>query len=117
MRVFATVVWGLASLLLIGLTAGCAVHWARYPARVRGYTEDPVMAQFWGAPPQALATVGAGALLLGPGLLGPAAVGLDWVLWIAGAVLGVSANAVEAHSTTATPMATATCSSLAARRT
>src|ERR1700761_6952309 len=91
LRVFATVVWGLASLLLIGLIAGCAVHWARHPARVRGYTADPVMAQFWGAPPQALNTVGAGALLLGPALLGSAAVGLDWGLWITGAVLGVAA--------------------------
>src|ERR1700761_358065 len=91
LRVFATVGWGLASLLLIGLTASCAVHWTRHPARVRGYTADPVMAQFWGAPPQALATVGAGALLLGPALLGSAAVGLDWGLWITGAVLGVAA--------------------------
>jgi C4-dicarboxylate transporter/malic acid transport protein len=89
LRVFATVVWVLAALLLIGLIAGCAVHWARHPARVRGYTADPVMAQFWGAPPQALNTVGAGALLLGPSVLGSAAVGLDWVLWITGAVLGL----------------------------
>src|SRR6201996_414670 len=90
LRVFATVVWGLASLLLIGLIASWTVHWARHPARVRGYTADPVMAQFWGAPPQALNTVGAGALLLGPSLLGSAAVGLDWVLWITGAVLGLA---------------------------
>jgi C4-dicarboxylate transporter/malic acid transport protein len=89
LRVFATVVWGLAALLLIGLVAAWAVHWARHPARVRGYTADPVMAQFWGAPPQALNTVGAGALLLGPSVLGSAAVGLDWVLWITGAVLGL----------------------------
>jgi C4-dicarboxylate transporter/malic acid transport protein len=89
LRVFATVVWGLASLLLIGLVAAWAVHWARHPARVRGYAADPVMAQFWGAPPQALNTVGAGALLLGPSVLGSAAVGLDWVLWITGAVLGL----------------------------
>ena len=33
MRVFATVVWGLASLLLIGLTAAWAVHWIRHPAQ------------------------------------------------------------------------------------
>src|SRR6202161_2337665 len=65
-RGFATVGWGLASLLLIGLVAAWAVHWARPPARVRGYTADPVMAQFWGAPPQALNTGGAGALALGP---------------------------------------------------
>src|SRR6201995_2311969 len=88
LRVFATVVWGLASLLLIGLIAAGAVHWARHPARVRGYTADPVMAQFWGAPPQALNTVGAGALLLGPSVLGSAAVGLGWVVWVTRAPLG-----------------------------
>jgi hypothetical protein len=42
-RVFATVVWGLASLLLIGLTAAWAVHWARQPAQARGYAANPVM--------------------------------------------------------------------------
>jgi C4-dicarboxylate transporter/malic acid transport protein len=89
LRVFATVVWGLASLLLIGLIAGWAVHWARHPARARGYAAAPVMAQFWGAPPQALTTVGAGTLLLGQGLLGPAAVSVDWVLWITGTALGL----------------------------
>jgi C4-dicarboxylate transporter/malic acid transport protein len=89
LRVFATVVWVLASALLIGLTAAWAVHWGRHPAQARGYAGDPVMAQFWGTPPQALTTVGAGALLLGPALLGPAAVGVDWVLWIAGTALGL----------------------------
>jgi C4-dicarboxylate transporter/malic acid transport protein len=89
MRVFATVVWGLASLLLIGLTAAWGGHWIRHTARARGYAADPVMAQFWGAPPMALMVVGAGTLLLGHGLLGPAAVGLDWVLWTAGTALGL----------------------------
>jgi C4-dicarboxylate transporter/malic acid transport protein len=89
LRVFATVVWGLASLLLIGLIAAWAVHWARHPAQARGYAATPVMAQFWGAPPQALTTVGAGTLLLGQGLLGPAAVSVDWVLWITGTALGL----------------------------
>jgi tellurite resistance protein TehA-like permease len=48
------------------------------------------MAQFWGAPPMALMTVGAGTLLLGRSWLGPAAaVDADWVLWLAGTVLGL----------------------------
>ena len=89
LRVFATVVWGVASVLLIGLAAAWAVHWARHPARARGYAADPVMAQFWGAPAMALLTVGAGTLLLGHGLLGPAAVDADWVLWGAGTALGL----------------------------
>jgi tellurite resistance protein TehA-like permease len=47
------------------------------------------MAQFWGAPAMALMTVGAGTLVLGRGLIGPAAVGIDWVLWLAGTALGL----------------------------
>src|ERR1700744_6466500 len=93
LRWVAPAVWVLASVMLIGLAAAWAGHWARHPAQARGYAADPVMAQFWGAPPMALTTVGAGALLLGPGLLGPAAVGLDWVLWSAGTLLGLVTTA------------------------
>lgn len=89
LRVFATVVWALAAAWLIVLTAAFAVHWARYPDRARGHAAHPVMAQFWGAPAMALMTVGAGTLVLGRGLLGPAAVGADWVLWLAGTALGL----------------------------
>jgi tellurite resistance protein TehA-like permease len=49
-----------------------------------------VMIQFWGAPPMALMTVGAGALLLGKAWIGETlAVGLDLVLWTAGTLLGL----------------------------
>ncbi|HXP58203.1 MAG TPA: TDT family transporter, partial [Streptosporangiaceae bacterium] len=89
LRMFATVVWGLAALLLIGLTAAWAGHWIRHPAQARGYAANPVMAQFWGAPAMALLVVGAGTLLLGPGGLGSAAVGVDWALWSAGTALGL----------------------------
>jgi C4-dicarboxylate transporter/malic acid transport protein len=90
LRVFATVVWIMAAAALVALTAAWAVHWARYPDRARGHAANPVMAQFWGAPPMALMTVGAGTLILGRGLLGPgAAVGIDWVLWLAGTGLGL----------------------------
>ena len=82
--------WALAAAALIALTAAWAVHWIRYPARARAHAASPVMAQFWGAPPMALMTVGAGALLLGPALFGPgAAVAADWVLWGAGTALGL----------------------------
>ncbi len=89
-RVFATAVWALAAAALIVLTAAWAVHWIRYPDRARGHAADPVMAQFWGAPPMALMTVGAGTLLLGRGLIGTgAAVTADWVLWGAGTAPGL----------------------------
>jgi len=90
LRVFATVVWALASAMLIALIAAWSVHWTRYPERARAHAANPVMAQFWGAPAMALMTVGTGTLLLGGGLIGPgAAVSADWVLWLAGTALGL----------------------------
>jgi len=87
---FATAVWVLAAAALIALTAAWAVHWVRYPDRARGHADNPVMAQFWGAPPMALLTVGTGTLILGRGWLGPvAAVDTDWALWLAGTALGL----------------------------
>ena len=87
LRVFATVVWALATTLLIVLIVAWTVHWTRYPGRARGHAADPVMAQFWGAPAMALLTVGAGTLVLGGG--GAWAVRADWVLWLAGTALGL----------------------------
>ncbi|MEU9977117.1 TDT family transporter [Streptomyces sp. NPDC051014] len=81
----ATVVWAAAALLLIVLGA-------RYLGQrmLRVHAGDPVLAQFFGAPPMALLTVGAGTLLLGRRLIGErAAADVDWVLWSAGTVLGL----------------------------
>jgi C4-dicarboxylate transporter/malic acid transport protein len=90
LRVFATAVWALAAAALVALTAAWAVHWIRYPARARGHAANPVMAQFWGAPPMALMTVGTGTLLLGAPLIGTGpALTADWVLWGAGSALGL----------------------------
>ncbi|MCU1598437.1 MAG: C4-dicarboxylate transporter [Glaciihabitans sp.] len=96
LRTAATIVWGLASILLIGLTAVTIAHWATNRARASSYRLNPVMAQFYGAPPMALLTVGTGTILLGKNVLGlPLAVGIDWVLWPLGTVLGlISAVAV-----------------------
>lgn len=92
LRLLATAVWILASAALIALTAAWAVHWIRYPRRARGHAANAVIAQFWGAPPMALMTVGTGTLVLGRGLIGPgAAVVADWVLWAAGTALGLVA--------------------------
>ncbi|MEU9449472.1 TDT family transporter [Streptomyces sp. NPDC048277] len=83
----ATVVWAGAALLLIVLTA-------RYLGQrtLRAHAVDPVTAQFFGAPPMALLTVGAGTLLLGRRLIGErAALDADWALWSVGTVLGLAA--------------------------
>jgi C4-dicarboxylate transporter/malic acid transport protein len=90
LHVFATVVWVLAAAALVALTAAWAAHWIRYPDRARAHADNPVMAQFWGAPPMALMTVGAGTLILGGRWLGTAAaVDADWALWLSGTVLGL----------------------------
>jgi tellurite resistance protein TehA-like permease len=89
------VVWALAALLLVTLTAATGIHWARGPGAPRRHLTNPVMGHFYGAPPMALLTVGAGTILLGRDVVGPrAAIDIDWVLWFAGAVTGLAAAAV-----------------------
>lgn len=85
LRAFATGVWVLAAVLLVVLTAATAAQWIHHREHARAHALDPAMAPFYGAPPMALLTVGAGALLLGRGLLGlHAAVLLDGTLWTLG---------------------------------
>ena len=87
---FALVVWVVAALLLLGLSLGVVAHWLRHPHVARSHVHDASMSQFYGAPPMALLTVGAGALLVGKSLLGSrAALDLDWVLWTAGTLGGL----------------------------
>ncbi|GAC1599550.1 MAG: TDT family transporter [Pseudarthrobacter sp.] len=91
LRTGATVVWALAAVLLILLSAATGVHWIRHRETARSHHSHPVMAHFYGAPPMALLTVGAGTLLLGKDILGEQlALGIDAVLWIAGTVLGLA---------------------------
>ncbi len=90
MRVAATTIWALAAALLVALTAATAVHWLRYRDTARKHASDPVMAHFYGAPPMAMLTVGAGTLLLGRHVIGlRAAIDADWALWFAGTILGL----------------------------
>ncbi|HET6987585.1 MAG TPA: TDT family transporter [Kribbella sp.] len=91
----AVVVWALSAVLLVALTAATVISWTRYPGAARRHLLNPVMAHFYGAPPMALLTVGAGTLLLGRDVLGlRAAVDIDWILWFAGTVTGLAAAAV-----------------------
>jgi C4-dicarboxylate transporter/malic acid transport protein len=91
----ALVVWALAALLLVALTAATVVYWVRDPGAARRNLLNPVMSHFYGAPPMALLTVGAGTLLLGRDVIGlRAAVDVDWVLWFAGTITGLAAAAV-----------------------
>ena len=94
LRVGATAMWALASVLLVALTGAWVVHGVCHPARARAHATDPVMAQFWGAPAMGLMTVGAGAIQLGGPVIGTtAAVTVGWVLWSLGTALGLVTTA------------------------
>ncbi|MBF6415421.1 TDT family transporter [Nocardia cyriacigeorgica] len=104
-RAAATGIWLLATLLLAALGLVWAVRMIRHRGQVRAERDHPVLAHFSGAPPMALLTVGAGAMLLGKDVIGePAAVALDWVLWPLGTALGLAtAVAVPYRMITRTP--------------
>jgi C4-dicarboxylate transporter/malic acid transport protein len=89
----AVAVWVLAAAMLVILLAASAVHWVRHTETARSHANNPAMAQFYGAPPMAMMTVGAGTLLLGRDLIGlhPAVVA-DSVLWGAGTITGLAAS-------------------------
>jgi C4-dicarboxylate transporter/malic acid transport protein len=90
LRAFAEVVWVIAAVLLAVLLVVVGGHWLRHPTVARQHVRNPQMAHFYGAPPMALMTVGAGALLVGADLVGARiAVDLDWVLWTAGTLAGL----------------------------
>jgi C4-dicarboxylate transporter/malic acid transport protein len=91
LHVVATGVWMVAATMLVALSIAWAGHWLRYREIARGHAANPVMAQFYGAPPMALLTVGAGTLLLGGPLLGTdLALRIDWVLWTLGTLAGLA---------------------------
>ncbi len=87
--------WFLASVLLVVLIVATVAHWIRHPETARGHHLHPVMAHFYGAPPMALLTVGAGTAIYGPDLLGTqSAFIVDGVLWSLGTVLGVASAVI-----------------------
>jgi C4-dicarboxylate transporter/malic acid transport protein len=82
--------WLLAVALLVVVGAATVAHWLLHPERARGHLVDPAMAPFFGCPPMALLTVGAGTLLVGAPVVGAhAAVVVDSVLWGLGTALGL----------------------------
>ena len=90
LRWVAVGVWLLAATMLVLLTTATGIHWLRYPEHARRHHHDPAMAPFYGAPPMALLTVGAGALLVGRDVVGlAAAVRIDEVLWTLGTTGGL----------------------------
>jgi len=88
---FALVVWLVASAMLIGLLIAVFKQWAVRPHVVHKHANDPMMAQFFGAPPMALMTLGGGALLVGKPILGAElSVWIAWLLWALGTIGGLA---------------------------
>jgi C4-dicarboxylate transporter/malic acid transport protein len=84
-------VWLVAAGWLTVLSVLTIRQWRADPDLGRGWFRDPVISQFYGAPPMAMLTVGAGTLLFGQGVLGPApAFGIAVALWLLGTVAGVA---------------------------
>ncbi len=95
LHTFAVIVWAVAAMLLIALTAATAVHWSQHGQTAHSHALNPVMAHFYGAPPMAFMTVGAATILLGKDVLGESlAVNVDWVLWTTGTITGLAAAAI-----------------------
>jgi tellurite resistance protein TehA-like permease len=87
---FALVIWCLASLMLIGLVLATSTFLFRQQNAWKRHFRDPMMAQFYGAPPMAALTVAGGTLLLGHNLIGrDLALEIAWVLWFIGTISGL----------------------------
>lgn len=90
LRATATVVWAGAAVWLVVLCLVMGREWWRNAEGQLVQLRDPVLAHFWGAPPMALLTVGAGTLALGRDWIGlDAALAVAWTLWTAGTALGL----------------------------
>lgn len=91
----ATGVWAVAAALLALLLAVAAAQLVADPRAMARQAEDPLTAPFAGAPPMALLTVAAGALLAGERVVGhEVAVGLAAVLWVLGTLTGLAVAAL-----------------------
>lgn len=91
LRVFATGMWMLASLALVALSSAFVAHWLLHRSEARRYANHPTMSLFYGAPPMALMTVGAGTLVVGKDVIGDSsALIVASALWTAGTVLGLA---------------------------
>ncbi|MDX2320471.1 MAG: TDT family transporter [Moritella sp.] len=87
---FALVVWLLAALLLIVMLVIKISQTIIRPDIIKRQFNDPVMAQFFGAPPMALLTIAGGTVLMGHHLFAQDTVLLiAWSLWFIGTFAGL----------------------------
>lgn len=87
---FALVVWLLAATLLIIMLAIKIMQTIIRPEVIKRQFNDPVMAQFFGAPPMALLTIAGGTILMGHHIFAPETVlTIAWTLWLLGTFGGL----------------------------
>jgi C4-dicarboxylate transporter/malic acid transport protein len=87
---FGLAVWVLASIMLIVMLLLKTAQTIINPHIIKRQFNDPVMAQFFGAPPMALMTIAGGTLLFGHYLFTAETVmALAWTLWGTGTILGL----------------------------
>lgn len=95
LRGVALVVWCLASLMLLGLVLATSFFLFRQHNAWARHFRDPMMAQFYGAPPMAALTVAGGALLVGHNLIGQdIALEIAWSLYFIGTITGLGSAVV-----------------------
>lgn len=90
---FATVVWLAAVLLLIFLVT--VKLWQTFvrPDILKRQLNDPVMAQFFGAPPMAFLTISGGFLLFADQFISPEmSISIAWFFWVIGTLFGLAAT-------------------------
>ncbi len=92
--------WALGAIMLLVLTVATVAHWVLYPENARSHANNSIMVHFYGAPPMATLTIGAGTLLVGSDIIGQrVAIDIDWTLWLAGTLTGLFAAAVIPYLT------------------
>ena len=84
------VIWVIASLMLIIMLLLKTLQTITNPHIIKRQFNDPVMAQFFGAPPMALLTIAGGTLLFGHHFFAQdTLMTIAWSLWITGTIVGL----------------------------
>ncbi|ABZ75730.1 C4-dicarboxylate transporter/malic acid transport protein [Shewanella halifaxensis HAW-EB4] len=84
------IIWLLASLMLITMILLKTIQTIIKPHIIKRQFNDPVMSQFFGAPPMAMLTIAGGTLLYGQQVMAiDTAITIAWGLWIVGTLLGL----------------------------
>ncbi|UXA17918.1 C4-dicarboxylate transporter [Mycobacterium sp. SMC-4] len=89
-RGFGTAVWLLAGLWLLILSLALAGHWILHRCEAVSIGRNAAVLPFYGTVPMAILTVGAGTLLYGDAVFGPAACWIAGLLWTLGTLLGIA---------------------------